>query len=95
MSAITDSAKGEMCQVRIPTHCNYDPATTVFAHLNGAGMAIKSVYKGFEFGSYACSNCHGVLDDQIANALPKETKQLYHYQGMVRTIPILIDKGLI
>ncbi|BBI46989.1 hypothetical protein KPSA1B_105772 [Pseudomonas syringae pv. actinidiae] len=30
------SAKGQDCTVRIPAICNYNPETTVLAHLPGA-----------------------------------------------------------
>ena len=36
MSAITNSARGMACQVRMPGVCNFDPATTVWCHANGS-----------------------------------------------------------
>ena len=59
---ITQSAKGEECTVRIIGVCNFNSETTVFAHLGGAGMGLKS---HDIHGSYCCSSCHDVLDGRI------------------------------
>lgn len=58
---IRDSARGKDCAVRIPGICNFDPSTTVLAHIpcgqKGMGM------KGFDtVAVYACSRCHDVID---------------------------------
>lgn len=58
---VRDSARGQDCTVRIPGACNFNPETTVLAHLpcgqKGMGM------KGFDtVAVYACSACHDVLD---------------------------------
>ena len=88
---ITDSARGEDCQVRLGGVCNFDPATTIFAHINGGGMG----YKSHDIhGSYCCSSCHDVIDGRV----PYDgyyNPTLAHYDGMVRTQMILIEKGLI
>ncbi len=36
---VRDSARGQDCTVRIPGTCNFDPATTVLAHLPCARRA--------------------------------------------------------
>lgn len=58
---VRESARGQDCTVRIPGACNFNPETTVLAHLpcgqKGMGM------KGFDtVAVYACSACHDVLD---------------------------------
>lgn len=58
---VRESARGQDCTVRIPGTCNFNPETTVLAHLpcgqKGMGM------KGFDtVAVYACSACHDVLD---------------------------------
>lgn len=55
------SANGQDCTVRLPGICNFDPATTVLAHIpcgqKGMGM------KGFDtVAVFACSACHDVID---------------------------------
>lgn len=58
---LRNSANGQDCTVRIARICNYNPSTTVLAHLpcgqKGMGM------KGFDtVAVYACSACHDVID---------------------------------
>ncbi len=58
---LRNSANGQDCTVRIAGTCNYNPSTTVLAHLpcgqKGMGM------KGFDtVAVYACSACHDVID---------------------------------
>lgn len=93
MSKITQSAKGEDCTVRVVGICNSNPETTVFAHLNGAGMGMK--HKDLH-GAYACSRCHSFLDGEYAYyKVDRKERDLIHLQAMVRTQIILIRKGLV
>ena len=92
MSKITQSAKGEECQVRVPNVCNGNNETVVLAHLNGGGIGAK--YHDIH-GAYCCIACHTWLDGGYAKHTPREIRDLYHLQGMVRTQQILIKKGLI
>lgn len=91
-TAITRSAKGERCLVRIPGVCRDDRETTVFAHLNGAGLGIKHCDA---LGAYACFWCHQVLDGQVPSEHPRAVLLLWHLQGIARTIPVLVRKGLV
>ena len=86
----TKSARGQMCLVRLPG-CNFNPETTVFAHLNGAGMALKhlSIH-----GAYACSNCHAILDGAKTD-LSREYILIAHYEGMVRTQQKMVKEGIL
>lgn len=56
---IRESARGADCTIRFPGICNFNPETTVLAHFNGAGMALKD---DDDEGAYACSSCHDELD---------------------------------
>lgn len=58
---LRDAARDQDCAVRLPGICNFDPATTVLAHIpcgqKGMGM------KGFDtVAVFACSACHDVID---------------------------------
>jgi hypothetical protein len=58
------SAKGQTCTARFPHGiCNADPATTVWAHLNGhefgKGMGIKA---HDVLGFHSCDRCHAYYD---------------------------------
>lgn len=93
MSKITQSAKGEQCQVRIPGYCNHNPETTVAAHLGGAGMGLK--HPDSEI-AYTCSGCHDVIDGRVpAVGYLRQDIYLMHLEGCVRTRKILIEKELI
>ena len=92
MSKITKSAKGEDCQVRLDGICNFDPETTVFAHIGGAGMAKKMPDTE---GAYCCSACHDVIDFRVPSGMSKVYVRLYHHEGAMRTRKILLEKGLI
>jgi len=89
---ITRSARGKLCQIRIPGVCNHDPKTTVLAHLPGAGMALKhlSIH-----GSYSCSACHDVVDFRVAYGWTNEQIKLAHHEGVIRTQIIMVDEGIL
>ena len=57
---LRQSAKGQDCTMRT-AYCNYDPATTVLAHLPSPvkGMGTKS---DDWHAVFACSACHDALD---------------------------------
>lgn len=101
MSAITKSAKGETCTVRIPNVCNFNPETTVLAHKNGGGLSTK--HNDIE-ACYACSDCHAWLDGGYVKTPPNavnsainasESRDLEHYRAAMETRGRLIEKGLI
>lgn len=89
---ITRAAKGEDCTINY-VNCNYNPETTVFAHLNeyyaGKGMGQKADDCA---GVFACSNCH---DDYDRNKIEDYSANYYLLRAYVRTIRRLIDLGVI
>ena len=96
MSKITQSARNQSCTVRLPFICNHDNSTTVFAHINGVrfghGVGIKT-----NFGAYACSSCHDVLDGRVKRPsdMTAADIKLAHYEAVIETMAILIDRGLV
>lgn len=98
MSAITRSAKGEDCQIRIPGVCNFDPATTVWCHGNGsaAGKGIGGRSHDL-LGAYGCSSCHAVYDRLVPlpEGLTRVEVKLYFLEGHWRSLLMLIKKGLV
>ena len=93
---ITDSARGEECQVRLEGVCNFNPETTIFAHIGGGGMGYKA---NDIHGSYCCSSCHDAVDRRLSTTAARSYTinelKLAHYEGMVRTQLILLEKGLL
>ena len=55
MSKITQSARGERCQIRFPGICNHDPETTVFAHYRLAGYCGTGIKPPDFMGAFALS----------------------------------------
>lgn len=96
MSKITQSARGEDCTVRIPGVCNFNPETTVFAHINGIrfghGTGIKT-----KLGAYCCSSCHDMLDGRTQRLIcfSMDELKLMHYEGVMETLIKLEEKGLL
>ena len=68
----TRSARGMSCQLRLEG-CMPENETVVFAHLNGAGMGIKSLPI---HGAYLCLNCHDIYDGRKTVDPPIEKKDL-------------------
>ena len=95
MSKYTKSAKGQECQVRIPEICNHDSETVVFAHLNGGGMGYK---RPDIHGSYACSDCHDVVDGRVPLNYSEWTRaeiNALFLEGVIRTQEIMIKEGIL
>ena len=88
---ILEAARGEECTLNFDG-CNYDPATTVFAHLNeswaGKGMGQKADDCA---GAFMCSACHAAYD---ANQIPLVAQWLV-LRAYYRTVRKLLDVGAI
>lgn len=95
---IRQSARGEECTLLIPGVCNHNSETVVWAHSNshdhGKGLGIKAKD---EYGCYACSSCHAVLDGQAPrpDGWSKDDLNVYFESAMYRSRSILRDKGLL
>jgi len=90
---ITKSARLQECQVRIPGVCNFDETTTILAHKNGAGMALKS--EDF-LAAYCCSACHSLIDGHTkSKEFTYDEILIMFYEGIFRTQLLLIEKDLI
>jgi len=87
-----DSARMEECTLRIPGICNYDPATTILAHLPSEwkGLAIKSPDI---CGVYACSSCHDYIDGRGNKDMQGLEK--YMLQALQRTLVRAYEKGIL
>ncbi len=84
------SARGKDCTVRMPGACNFNPETTVLAHLpcgqKGMGM------KGFDtVAVYACSACHDVIDGRAVG----EVDWFDMLRAVAETHESLISEGIL
>lgn len=89
---VRKSAQGQECALRIPGHCNFNPETTVLAHIGrNRGMSIKC---DDTMAVYACSSCHDAIDGRTT-VLDQGTKALYMLDALEETQHIMIESGLI
>ena len=88
---IRDSARGQQCTVRLQGICNWNPETTVLAHFNGAGWALK---EDDDEGAFACSSCHDELDRRTQTFEIEYVKSAFN-DGVRRTRKYLKQIGLI
>lgn len=92
MSKIRKSAAGKDCLVRIPGICNFDPATTVAAHIRVAGMCGIGMKPSDILTVRACSSCHDVIDGR---AKYDGDIKLYIHEAHCRTLVEYEKEGLI
>ena len=96
MSKITKSAKGRGCTIRIPTICNHNSDTVVFAHISGVRFGHGVGQKVNDaFGAFACSSCHDAVDGRTHTQYRRAELKLMHLEGVIETQAILINEGLI
>lgn len=96
VSKIRESANGVECQVRLPGICNFDKATTVWAHGNGSAAGKGMWMKSHDLlGSYACSACHDVYDRRRPTDTPRVEVELAFWEGHARSLVLLIERGII
>lgn len=97
MSRITESARGQECQVRIIGVCNGNSETVVWAHANGLASGRGIGLKANDLsGAYACQACHDYYDRRVF--VPEEhyaNIKVDFYEGHLRSLAILIEKGLV
>lgn len=85
---IMKSAKGEDCTLRLVGICNFNPETTIAAHVGvRRGMAIKC---GDNMVAYACSSCHAAID-----SAGREEYAADKLRAIEETQEKLIEKGLL
>jgi len=94
---ITESARGEQCQIRIPGRCSHDKEQTVWAHANGSAAGKGMWQKSPDLlGTYACYPCHQTVDGQRPppHGMTRDDVRLAFWEGHARSLVILIEKGL-
>lgn len=98
MTRITESARGEDCQVRYIGVCTFDSSKTIWSHCrHGAAGRGKSIKAMDLAGAYACTACDALYDGQIPRptGMTREQLDLDWFHGHMRSLVILKQKGLI
>lgn len=77
-------ARGQNCNLQVPTICNRNPETTVAAHSNSAKHGKAGARKADDnYIVFGCSACHSWLD-QGGGARNREQGEFYFNRGLVR-----------
>ncbi|WJV61078.1 DUF1364 domain-containing protein [Pectobacteriaceae bacterium C52] len=92
MTNFKKEACGRDCQIRIPGVCNFNSETTVLAHYRLSGTCGTGIKPDDIQGAWACSACHDEIDRRTRH-INTETARLYHAEGVMRTLNILISEG--
>lgn len=82
-------ARGRGCQVRLDC-CNFDPETTVLAHVRLPGVSGMGLKSPDLLGAWACSACH-----EFADRHHDDATQRAFYEGVLRTQAQLIREGVV
>ena len=89
-------AKGKDCQIRAYGVCNFDPDTTVLAHVRRAHVAGTGQKPPDIIGVWACGRCHDLIDKRerfgSPVAMPIDTLIL---EGLCRTLNELVKLNAI
>ena len=95
MSKITESAKGQVCEMRLDG-CLPGTETVVFAHLNrDSGMGMKNRVGEFDWGAPACQHCHQIVDGVVLTNYDREWLELLHLRATIRYQKKLAKDGVI
>ena len=88
----TRSARDKPCQIRLPGYCTGGGPDTVPCHLNGAGWALKALSIHIAYG---CRVCHDIVDGRMKCDIPKDDRDRWHLEGVIRTQIILVKTGIL
>ena len=85
-------ARNQECQIRIYGVCNYNIETTIWAHYRVGGVAGMGLKPPDLCGSFACSDCHSVIDFRVKSDLTRVQIESHMLHGMVRSMKIIDEK---
>lgn len=86
---LRNSAKGQDCTLRLPGTCNFNPETTVLAHLESGqkGVGMKGPDN---IAAFLCANCHSFYDSFQRSQIPASDL----LRALAETQAIWIASGL-
>jgi len=93
-----DGSRGQPCTFAAPGICNADPATVVFAHLNGLAFGKSMGQKAHDIaGLDACSACHAYIDvGHGTHPQMSEAEFRWHLlRGVITTMVNRATRGII
>jgi Protein of unknown function (DUF1364) len=93
VSNLREAARGQICLIRVPGVCSFNPEETVLCHYRLSdlcGMGLKPIDI---IGAWGCSPCHAAVDGRIKTGFSHEALRLMHAEGMARTLAALVKQG--
>ena len=84
-------SRGQECTMRVAGVCNYDPETTIPAHINTSGGKMGGKTHDFMVVD-CCSDCHDWLDQHKGT---EEDRLFYTRRALERTWERRINEGAI
>ena len=100
MTDLRAEARGRDCQVRLIGVCNFDPSTTVLAHVRMAGITGIGQKSSDFHACWSCSSCHDRIDFRVpykVDGWDDEKSRMYvqiaMYEAVIRTHYQLIKQG--
>ena len=79
-------ARGKECQVLIPGICNFNPETTVLAHIRRGGVGGMGKKPHDLCAVWACSDCHDVIDGRRKADISRADLEEMILDGLCRTL---------
>lgn len=69
---LRDFAKHKPCMVRLPGICNFDPETTILAHIRRANIAGMGQKPPDTCAVWCCNSYHDLIDARNRNAMDEK-----------------------
>ncbi len=85
-------ARGQPCRVRLSTVCNFNPETTVLAHIKYGWYG--SIKPPDIIGLHCCSSCHDAIDRRRTD-IPVEQVDLAVLRGLCETLHYYVKQGIV
>ena len=90
---IRESAKGEMCSLRLSPMCTDEYGAVVLCHIGKRrGIAIKCTDN---MAVYGCNHCHDIIDGRVKSEFSKLELESEKLRALEETQAKLIDKDLL
>lgn len=75
--------------MRIPGWCNFDPDTTVHAHIRRGGVAGMGQKPVDTCGVWACSGCHDAMDNRAKTEYSRLEMDSMILEALCRTLTMM------
>jgi hypothetical protein len=88
-------ARGKPCMCRLAGICNFNPETTVLAHIRRAHVAGAGQKPPDMCAVFACSACHDVIDGRMEHRLPLPLSELTRLELEALVIRLSLDSDIL